>query len=687
MSNSPREHSNRLIHETSPYLLQHARNPVDWYPWGPEALERARRENKPIFLSIGYSACHWCHVMERESFENEAVAERMNRWFVNIKVDREERPDLDEIYMKAVQAMTGTGGWPMSVFLTPQLEPFFGGTYFPPLRMHGRPGFPELLEGLARVWEKDRASLEQSAARLTEHIRGERSGTGQGEISPQVFGQAFEQLGESFDPIWGGFGNAPKFPHTMDLRLLLRHWRRTRSEKALQMATRTLDRMAEGGMYDQLGGGFHRYSTDEQWLIPHFEKMLYDNALLVPVYLEAHCATRDENYARVARECCEWMLREMSTDQGGFASSQDADSEGEEGKFFAWSPRELTQALGDRQGAWAAAWFGVSEEGNFEHGRSALWRHDPPEVVAQKLHVKREELEPAMLAAREMLLAARERRVRPATDDKILASWNGLAISALAQAHQVLGEERFLQAARRAADCVLAGMRQKDGALFATARGGRAHLNAYLDDYAFVIQGLIDLYESDFDARWLREALALERIVAERFEDPDQGGFFSTSSDHEQLLARLKSPNDGALPAGSAVHVLNLLRLSELTGRADLARRSERAMLSVGALANRFPVAFAQLLIALDFLEAGPREIVVAGIAGSPEVRALLDVVRHSFLPQRVVALASPDSDTELLPILAQRTSSPGKALAFVCRQYACQAPVATPAELAQQLQ
>ena len=626
-------HTNRLANEKSPYLLQHAHNPVDWYPWGPEAFEKARREDKPIFLSVGYSTCHWCHVMERESFENEPIARLMNEGFVNVKVDREERPDIDEIYMKAVQAMTGSGGWPMSVFLTPDLEPFFGGTYFPPQGQHGRPGFAELLTALSRAWREDRASLVKRGALLAQHIADEGRIETASDLDPAVLDLSLSALQQSFDPRWGGFGGAPKFPHALDLRLCLRHWKRTGDASALKVATFTLDRMSAGGIHDQLGGGFHRYSTDEEWLIPHFEKMLYDNALLVPAYLEAFLATREPRYAHVARECCEWVLREMVTATGGFASSQDADSEGQEGKYFAWTPQQLAQVLGAKHGAWAAAWFGVTEAGNFEHGASALWRHDAPQTVARGLGVPLAELDSAMADARTKLFAARATRVRPATDDKVLAAWNGLMISALAQAWQITHEDRFLTAARRAATYVLTGMRQDDGRLFAAARNGRAHLNAYLDDYAFVIQALVDLYESDFDERWLHEALVLESILADRLEDAGAGGFFTTARDHEKLIARLKNPQDGALPSGNGVQALNLLRLAELTGRRDLAERARRTIRAVGALANRYPAAFSQVLIAVDWLAAGPREIVVAGRLGDQRADEMLRHVRSTFLP------------------------------------------------------
>jgi uncharacterized protein YyaL (SSP411 family) len=604
-----------------------------------------------------------------------------------VKVDREERPDLDDIYMRAVQAMTGAGGWPMSVFLTPELEPFYGGTYFPPISLYGRPSFPAVLDSVARAWQRDREGVRRTSQRLVEHIRKESSIELAGEIDPHVLDAGFEMLARNFDSMWGGFGDAPKFPHATDLRVILRHGLRTRDANALAMAKLTLDRMKNGGIYDQLGGGFHRYSTDEKWLIPHFEKMLYDNALLVPTYLEGYLATRDAEYARIARECCEWVLREMTTPEGAFASSQDADSEGEEGKFFVWTERELSAVLGARHGAWAAAWWGVTDEGNFEHGSSALWRNDSPEAVAAKLHVELAELQAAMHAARPKLFEARRARIAPGTDDKVLVAWNGLQISALARAHQVLGESRFLSAAQRAANFILVGMRRPDGSLHATSRAGRAHLDAYLDDYAFSIQALLDLYESDFDARWMREAVALEAIVATRFEDRDNGGFFTTASDHEKLLARLKSPQDGALPSGNAVHVLNLLRLAEFTGRREFAERAQRTMLALGGLLNRFPAALGQLLIAVDFLAASPREVVFAGKRDSSELAELLAVVRGSFTPQRVVALSEPSADRDLLPILAGKEAPSSGARAWVCRNWSCNQPVDSATDLARALE
>ena len=667
---------NWLIDETSPYLLQHAYNPVEWHPWGPEALALAKELDRPIFLSVGYSACHWCHVMERESFENEEIAAQMNELFVCIKVDREERPDIDDIYMQAVQAMTGSGGWPMSVFLTPELEPFFGGTYFPPVSSYGRQSFPDVLKHVDSIWKNQRDKAVEFGSNLAQRIASASTTAIFEEIDVGALDRSLAALQQTFDPTWGGFGAAPKFPHTGDIRIAFRHWSRTGNPAARDMALVTLDRMAEGGIYDHLRGGFARYSTDEKWLIPHFEKMLYDNALLVPAFVEAFLITGEERYARVARETCDWVLSEMVEDGGGFASTLDADSEGEEGKYYVWTPAELEAVLGPKHGAWAEAWFGVNDTGNFEHGTSALWRHQPAEAVAKTVGADLTELEEAMAEARGKLFVEREKRIRPGQDDKILASWNGLMISALAQTWQVLGDDRFLDAARASARFVLEQMRQEDGRLFATAREGKAHLNAYLDDYAFMIQGLIDLYESDFDTRWLQEALALNSILKERFWDETNSGYFTTGKDHEQLIARLKGPHDGALPSGNGVQALNLLRLAELTGKEEFAGEAQETIQSVGELLNRYPQAFSQMLFAVDVLAVGPREIVIAGQPGSEAVEAMLREVRGTYLPQRVVALAHEGADAELIPLLEGKTAEEDRARAFVCRNYVCDLPV-----------
>jgi uncharacterized protein YyaL (SSP411 family) len=685
---------NRLAHETSPYLLQHARNPVDWYPWGPEALERARSEDKPIFLSIGYSACHWCHVMERECFEDATIAALMNAHFINIKVDREERPDIDELYMKAVVAMTGGGGWPMSVFLTPDQRPFYGATYLPPVRRYNRPSFPDVLRSLSDAYSARRDAVLEQATTLTQHIANEAQADLRGALDADVLERSERALLESFDPSWGGFGRAPKFPHAMDIRLCLRHHARSRNPAALHAAVHTLERMALGGIYDQLGGGFHRYSTDAEWRVPHFEKMLYDNAQLVPAYLEAHLVTGNARFAEVARASCDWALREMQTQEGGFASSQDADSEGEEGKYFAWTVAELHAALGERRARIAAAAWNVTGEGNFiEHGqapsgRNVLWLPRALDEIASELGVTRAALDAELSAARSELLSARRQRVAPATDDKILASWNGLMISALAHAHQALDEPRYLHAAQRAARYVLSAMRTSDGGLFATARAGKAHVAGCLDDYAFMAQALVDLYESDFDAAWLRAALELARAVQARFWDDERGGYF-TAPASETLLARTKNVHDGALPAGGGVQALTLVRLSELTEDAQLWDAAGAALSAHAALANRHPRLFSQLLCAVDFIARAPKQVVIAGDDEDTELQAMLRAVRRTFAPARVVARARYGSaDAELIPVLQGRlpASTSEAPRAYVCRDRTCLLPVASASALVAQL-
>jgi uncharacterized protein YyaL (SSP411 family) len=677
---------NRLIHETSPYLRKHAHNPVDWYPWGPEALERAQSEDKPIFLSIGYSACHWCHVMERECFENPRIAALMNEHFVNIKVDREERPDIDDIYMRAVMALSGSGGWPMSVFLTPAREPFFGATYLPPVRTSGRPSFPDVLIGLSEAFHKQRGDVLAQAQQLTAAIAEESRADARAELSEAVLNTSLEQFRERFDVHWGGFGSPPKFPHAGDVRLCLRHHHRLGSAEALLMATRTLDAMTQGGMFDQLGGGFHRYSTDREWRVPHFEKMLYDNAQLLAAYLEAYTLTHNQDYARVAHAICGWALSEMQTETGGFASSQDADSEGEEGRFFVWSRAELDAVLGSELAAVTAGYYDVTEAGNFEHGKSVLWMPRPAHVVAEELGYEPEQLAVDMARARELLLAARAERVRPDTDDKILTGWNALMVSGLALAYQGLGELRYLTAAERCMSFVLSALQRPDGGLYGTFREGRAHITAGLDDYAFVVQALIDLYECTFEARHLQEASRLCDWVEQHFADDAQGGYFTTGDDHEALIARLKSTHDGALPSGAAVHASNLARLGLLCGSDEATARAQAAVESLGAMASRVPAAFSHLLMALDFLRGSPREVVIAGERADADTQSLLAAVRGSFRPERVVALAHAGADVSLVPLLADKTPGPDGPRAFVCEEGRCLAPVSTPADLKAQL-
>ncbi|MBI2504933.1 MAG: thioredoxin domain-containing protein [Candidatus Latescibacteria bacterium] len=675
--NAASRRPNRLSAETSPYLRQHASNPVDWYPWGEEALSRARAEDRPILLSVGYSACHWCHVMERESFEDDQIARLMNERFVNIKVDREERPDLDEIYMGAVQAMTGSGGWPMTVFLTPDQRPFYGGTYFPPADRYGRPGFPKVLQAVADFYRTHRDQVDSQASRLTEALQQNAVlREGEAGLDAELIENACRQLKGNFDPAHGGFGQAPKFPASMSLALLLRHHRRTGDEETLEMVETTLKKMAQGGIYDQLGGGFHRYSVDERWLVPHFEKMLYDNALLTWVYLEAYQLTGEPCYRQVVEETLEYVLREMTRPGGGFYAAQDADSEGEEGRFFAWDPDEVAAVLGVEQARLFNRYYGISEEGNFEHGKSVLHVAAPLQGVARLLRVEAGELQRAVAEGRQRLLRARQQRVPPGRDDKIIASWNGLMISALARAGQALGDRAYLEAASASAAFILEQMTE-GGTLRHTYGEGQARLEAYQDDYASLVNALLDLYEATFERRWLQAARHWCAAMVERFWDEEQGGFFFTARRAETLIVRTKSPYDNPTPSGNALGVLVLLRLGEMTGDGEMRTRAERTLRLFGGLMRQVPGASAQMLCALDFYLSDPWQIAVVG----PGAEQLLRVVRGRFLPAKVLVGALPGDDpaevVRDLPLLAGKIPvSAGRASAYLCRNFTCSPPV-----------
>jgi hypothetical protein len=577
------KYCNRLILETSPYLLQHAHNPVNWYAWGEEAFARARRESKPILLSVGYSTCHWCHVMERESFEDEEIARYLNQHFIAIKVDREERPDVDDIYMKAVQMLSGRGGWPMTAALTPERQPFFGGTYFPARDgdRGARKGFLTILKELSASYRSDRAQVVAKARETSQRIQSLAEPAPPGNVpGPEVLAIAARSLAQSFDPTWGGFGGAPKFPTPVNLELIARYHRRTGDAHAQRIVVHTLERMAAGGIYDHVGGGFHRYSTDARWLVPHFEKMLYDNAQLVPLYLWAYQVTGNRDLARVARETLDYLGREMTGPGGGFYSATDADSQTpsghtEEGYFFTWTPAELQAVLGADRTKTVSAYFGVTSQGNFE-GRSILHTPRPIADVAKELGTTDEALRAEIEAARRQLYSVRAKRPPPIRDDKVLASWNGLAISAFAQGAFVLGQDEYAERARRAAHFVLEKLQSSDGRLRRSYMDGKARHNAYLDDYAFLIQGLLDLYDATSELRWLKEAISLQATLDRHHFDARSGGYFMTSGDHEALLVRDKPVHDGAEPSGNSVGVVNLLRLAELTQQADYRRRAEK---------------------------------------------------------------------------------------------------------------
>ncbi len=659
-------HTNRLSSETSPYLLQHAHNPVDWYPWGAEALQKAQSENKPILLSVGYSACHWCHVMERESFENEEIAATMNKHFVSIKVDREERPDIDGIYMQAVQALTHQGGWPMTVFLTPDGRPFYGGTYFPPQDRHyGRqtvPGFQRILQTMAELYTTQRAEVEEQAEQLATYLR-QNSGAplrasgnmpALTSIPLDLLTSAGQALTEEFDETHGGFGGAPKFPNTMSLEFLLRlHLHRQRGEIAgsaspseMEIIEKTLKCMAHGGIYDQLGGGFHRYSVDAEWLAPHFEKMLYDNALLSRLYLYTYLATGEAFYKRVVTQTLDYVVREMTSPEGGFYSTQDADSEGEEGKFF------LKAA-----------------------------------VIAESAGVSEEELTQALRRGRTALFAAREKRAKPGRDEKILTAWNGLMLRSFAEAARHLQRADYLQIARHNAEFLLSTL-QRNGRLLRTSKDGHAHLNGYLEDYVFLADGLLALYEADFDPRWFHEARRLVDEAIKLFADEQNGGFFDTGSDHETLLSRPKDIMDNATPAGNSVAVEVLLRLAAWTGETRYRQRADEYLRALSDVVVKHPQAFGHVLGALDFALSPAREIAIAGDPQQPGTQGLLAVVNQRYLPNSVLACASPDNAAaaQMVPLLADRPLKDGLPSAYVCQNFTCQAPVTTDEELAKLL-
>jgi len=649
--------ANRLAQETSPYLLQHKDNPVDWHAWGEEALAASAEREVPILLSIGYSACHWCHVMERESFEDPETAALMNERFVCVKLDREERPDLDAIYMEACQAMTGRGGWPLNVFLTPEQVPFYAGTYFPPEEQHGMPSWRNVLEAVAEAWNEKAAEIRAGGDRVAERLSGAAAlEPSKDPMDPGTLDDAVEGLRKIYDSRNGGFGGAPKFPPASAIEFLLR-----RGET--EMTSHTLRGMARGGMYDLVGGGFARYAVDDRWLVPHFEKMLYDNALLARAYLHGWQVTGEPLFRRVCEETLDWMLREMRAPEGGFYSALDADSEGEEGLFYLWTPEQLREVLGEEDASAAAEFFGVRPGGNFE-GRTILTRG---EVEPERL----EEI-------RAKLYAARAERVWPSLDDKRLASWNALAISALADAGAVLGREDFLDAARVAADFVLRDLRDTDGRLLRTYNDGKAGLNAYLEDHAFLLEALLTLYESTFEPRWFAAARELADAMIERFGDDDRGGFFETSSDHERLVARRKDPEDHPIPSGNASAAYGLLRLAALTGEHAYESRAVGVLRLLHPLAPRHPQAFAHLLQALDFHLTPTREVALAGSDTGP----LEAVVRSEFRPHVVVAGGEPDG----VPLLEGRGEVDGRPAAYVCERFACQRPVTEPEELASQL-
>jgi len=679
--------TNRLINETSPYLLQHAHNPVDWFPWGEEALETARREQKPILLSIGYSACHWCHVMEHESFENAAIAKLMNDNFVNIKVDREERPDLDQIYMSAVQMMTHHGGWPMTVFLTPDTVPFYAGTYFPPEDRYNMPGFPRVLISVADAFRERPDDVQQTAESVLSELKRSTTTAESSELlSTELLDTAYRGMIKGYDSTNGGFGGAPKFPPAMSLEFLLHTFYRTANQEALEIVRYTCRKMADGGIYDQLGGGFHRYSTDARWLVPHFEKMLYDNALLSRLYLHYYQVSRDETARVVAAGILDYVVREMTDPAGGFYSTQDADSEGVEGKFFVWSKDEIKALLGQRDAELFAAYYNVTSAGNFEDENILNVTRELSEVAAAE-HVTVEELSASLDQARRILFAAREKRVKPGRDEKILTAWNGLMLASFAEAAAILNRPDYLEIARNNARFVLENLR-RDGLLLRTCKDGHARLNAYLEDYAFFTDGLVSLFETSGEIQWLEEAFALSATMIDEFWDDEEGAFFFTGRSHEDLLVRSKDFFDNATPAGNSVAAEVLLRIGLLTDNSDYQRRAATILRLMATTVQRYPSGFGRLLCALDFYVGTPKEIAVIGSAGTSETQPLLAEIWSLYLPNRVVAQGSPGDTraTALVPLLRDRTPLENKATAFVCEHFTCKTPVTIPTELASQL-
>src|SRR5215813_11248167 len=678
---------NHLIHETSPYLLQHADNPVDWYPWGEEAFEKARSENKPVLLSIGYSACHWCHVMAHESFEDEQIAQLMNENFVNIKVDREERPDLDQIYMNAVQMMTHHGGWPMTVFLTPEGVPFYGGTYFPPEDRYNMPGFPRVLLSVADAYRTRQEEIASNGAALLTELRRVNSTLESSEpLSTDLLDSAYHAIVSSYDSINGGFGNAPKFPPAMVLEFLMKVFHRTESKDAIEIVRHTSEAMAHGGIYDQLGGGFHRYSTDSRWLVPHFEKMLYDNALLSRQYLHLYQLTRDPLARRIVEGTLDYVVREMTDAAGGFYSTQDADSEGHEGKFFVWSVEEIEAALGPTDGRLFGAYFNVTAAGNFE-GKNILNVTRSIEAVAAAEQIPVTELEAIIEAGTRCLFSRREQRVKRGRDEKILTAGNGLMLARFAEAAAVLQREDYGDIARNNARFVLREL-YRDGLLLRTFKDGVAKLNGYLEDYAFFIDGLLSLFEATGEFEWFEAAESLARTMIGEFWDEAEGGFFFTGKSHEELIVRSKDYFDNATPSGNSVAAEALLRHSLFTGEQDYARRAISIFRLNATSMLRYPQGFGRALCALDFHLSLPAEIVIIGNPGSTSTRELKAAIWNDFLPNKVVVQAT-DREAEArqrMPLLSGKSALNGQPTAFVCRQYSCKEPVTDAQSLAKQL-
>lgn len=676
---------NHLINEKSPYLIQHVDNPVDWYPWGEKAFKRAKEENKPIFLSIGYSTCHWCHVMAHESFEDPEIGSLMNEVFVSIKVDREERPDLDNIYMAVCQLMTGTGGWPLTVIMTPDKKPFFAGTYFPKISMYGRIGLKDLILNIRDIWNEKPEEVLDSADQLIDALQKVSETSSGDELGKDILDNTYKNLSDSFDEIHGGFGVAPKFPTAHNLLFLLRYWKRTQNDMALHMVMETLNSLRDGGIYDHIGFGFHRYSVDQEWLVPHFEKMLYDQAIIAIAYIEAFQATEDEKYKHTAQELFEYVLRDMQSPEGGFYSAEDADSEGVEGKFYLWRKDEIYEVLGEEDAKFASKVFGVNSEGNFSEeatgektGANILHLENSVEEIAEILGIEKEDVERKIEKIRKKLFDVREKRVHPHKDDKILSDWNGLMIAALSKGAQAFDDEKYLNAAKRSADFILDNLCQNNRLLH-RFRDGEAAINGNLDDYAFLISGLLDLYEASFNLKYLKSAIDLNNTVLDHFWDSENGGFYFTPDDGEDILVRKKEIYDSAIPSGNSIQMLNLLRLSKMTENEELTHKAVELEKAFSQDVIRTPMAHTQLMVAVDFKLGPSYEIVIAGTPDEKDTKTMLNSIRSQYVPNKTIAFRPPDNEaSEAIKIVNSfefKKQENNKATAYICSESTCKAP------------
>ncbi len=679
--NSTKPHVNHLIHEKSPYLLQHAHNPVDWYPWCDEAFEKARKEDKPIFLSIGYATCHWCHVMEKESFEDEEIAALLNRYFVSIKVDREERPDIDQVYMSICQAMTGSGGWPLSIFMTPEKKPFFAGTYFPKVGRRGMIGFKDVIVQIGELWRKDRQKLLDASENIVNSLKsGSDRVQEQGEMGLGVLKKAYEHMSVAFDPKWGGFSYPPKFPTPHNYTFLLRWYRRTGNTDALKMVEKSLVEMKNGGIFDQIGFGFHRYSVDERWLVPHFEKMLYDQALISIAYLETYLVTRKKDYLDVAKKIFDYVLRDMTSPNGGFYTAEDADSEGVEGKFYVWTPGEVKSVLGKEDGELFCNYYGISEKGNFEKGTSIPHVTMSLERLARENNIPVDRLSERLERCRQKLFEAREKRIHPLKDDKILTSWNGLMIAALAEGYRVTGNKVYIEAARKCCRFILSNMTSARGRLYRRFRDGDVAIPGYLDDYAFFVWGLIELYESTFEVSYLEKALEYTDTMIELFWDRKAGGFYYSGSDNESLIIRTKEVYDGAVPSGNSVAALDMIRLARMTGKVEMEKKVEQLLRFFSQTVSPYPMGYTFLLGVVDFVLGPAREIVLVGDRGARDSEEMIREIYQNYLPNTVFLFKdvkeSGQEITKLVPYTRGMEAIGNKCTAFVCEKFTCRSPV-----------